>query len=82
MDGDIVGTSAPVPSGGLAEYQREHCYALIDDRYSAVKPVWIAVDATGRKDLEQRLRTAVVQRLIDAATVVRCNWRSHRRTLK
>lgn len=67
-------------SGGtLTEYQRQIVYRVVDQRYNNCKPVWLTINATGRAGLCEMLGAAVVDRLLDGAVVVECNWESYRK---
>jgi len=76
----VLAVSDPVPPvGGLTNYQAGMLYAVIDERYSACRPTWVTLNASGREDAATRLTEPILDRLKDQAVVVRCDWASYRR---
>jgi len=76
----VLAVSDPVPPvGGLTNYQASMLYAVIDERYSACRPTWVTLNASGRDDAAARLTEPILDRLKDQAVVVRCDWTSYRK---
>jgi len=79
----VLVLSDPVPPHvEPSNYERSILYAVIDRRYSALRPTWISLNAASRQDAEGRLGLAVADRLRDGALSLACNWPSWRRPLK
>ncbi len=76
----ILWISDPLPpSGGLTEFQQSQLFALIDRRYSDMKPTWISMNVAGGSEAEIRMGAQVVDRLKHDALVLHCNWESYRK---
>lgn len=76
----ILWISDPLPpSGGLTEFQQSQLFALIDRRYSDMKPTWISMNVSGGSEAEMRMGAQVVDRLKHDALVLHCNWESYRK---
>jgi len=80
----ILGMSDPVPPKGaeLTAFQQSTLLRIVDARYRRQKPTWVTANITGREDGEKRICGPVVDRLIDGAVVVPCNWPSRRGPVK
>ena len=63
----------------LSDYQREIVYRIIDHRYNNRKATWISANVSGREAFEKATSPQIVDRLIDGAVYVPCNWPSYRK---
>lgn len=80
---DILAISDPLPPfGSLTEFQATMLFRVIDARYSRRKPLWVTVNVANRAEFEERMGAQLVDRLIDGALVVFCNWPSYREVRK
>lgn len=80
---DILAISDPLPPFGvLTEFQATMLFRIIDARYSRRKPIWVTVNVANRAEFEQRMGAQLVDRLIDGALVMFCNWASFRQVRK
>lgn len=66
----------------LTDFQRQVIYRIVDQRYCHNRPTWLTANAQDRKQLEQTLGAAIVDRLLDGSLVVPCDWPSFRKTAK
>ena len=79
---DVLALSDPLPPhGDLSSYQGQMLLRVIDRRYRRMKSTWVTMNVADRKEAEQRMGPALVDRLRDAALAIHCNWESHRRGL-
>jgi len=77
----ILAISDPVVcQGSLTDYQANAFYQIIDARYNSRRPTWLTVNTAGRKDLDEALGAPIVDRLIDGALTIGCNWSSYRKS--
>ncbi len=67
------------PTGTLTEYQQQTLFRVLDDRYSNLKPTWLTINVSGRKELDERVGAATADRMIDGALCIYCNWPSNRK---
>ena len=80
MRADVLTISNPVPpNGSLKEHQRNVLYRLIDERYSHYRPIWLTVNAASPRELDERMGTQLVDRILHDAVAVNCYWPSYRR---
>lgn len=80
---DILVLSDPMPiSGELTQYQRTCLYAIIDQRYNDQQPVWCSINAAGRAEADERIGAAIVDRLVDGALSLVCDWPSYRKAAR
>ncbi len=63
----------------LTDFQREVLYDIVDSRYSNARPIWLSANVVSRKALEEATSVQIVDRLIDDAVYVSCNWPSYRK---
>jgi len=76
----ILAISDPIPPAGtLTPFVAERLFGVIDARYSARKSTWVTCNVAGRSELEQAVGVQTVDRLIDGALVVTCDWPSYRK---
>lgn len=76
----VLVISDPVPPAGtLTEYQAGQLLRLVDWRYRYLRPTWVSLNVSGRKEADERLGVAVADRLRDGALCLACNWPSYRR---
>jgi DNA replication protein DnaC len=72
--------SDPCESGQeLTKWEQSTLLELIDCRYNNLRPTWVTINCTSRQQMQQMLGAAIVDRLLDGATVIGCNWTSHRK---
>jgi DNA replication protein DnaC len=72
--------SDPCESGQeLTKWEQSTMLELIDSRYNNLRPTWVTINCNGKQQLEQMLGAAIVDRLVDGATIIGCNWPSHRK---
>lgn len=67
-----------LPGGALSQHQSELLYEIIDQRYRHRKPTWLSANVAGQKQLSESIGAPHVDRLIDGAITIRCDWESHR----
>jgi DNA replication protein DnaC len=76
----IFWTSDPLPpSGVLSEYQQRLLFAVIDERYSNMRPTWTTLNVAGGAEAEERMGAQNVDRLCHGSLVVSCDWPSYRK---
>ena len=79
LDCDILVVSDPKPIiGALTGYQAAVLYGIVDERYSRRRPIWSSINAASRADAEAAIGTPIVDRLIDGAELLTCNWPIYR----
>jgi DNA replication protein DnaC len=75
----ILAMSDPVLEGtDQTDWQMSELFAIVDGRYSAMRPTWISVNASDEKGLEELLPAQVYDRLRDNATILYMKWPSFR----
>jgi DNA replication protein DnaC len=80
---DVLVLCDPVPPRGtLTPYQSAQLYRLVDRRYRDRRAIWCSINAANSVEADERIGPAIVDRLLHAALVVRCNWPSFRRPLR
>ena len=67
------------PGNKLTDYQASITYQVIDARYSDRKPTWLTLNVATRAEMEAGLGAAIVDRVVDGALVLACNWPSYRK---
>jgi len=79
----VLVLSDPIaPHSEVSQYDRSVLYAIIDQRYSKMRPVWLSINASSRAEAEQRLGVAIVDRLRHGALSLACDWPSYRGKLR
>jgi DNA replication protein DnaC len=77
---DVLAISDPVIAGGdLSKFETDKLYEVIDRRYSDRPPTWFTINVANRDKMITSLGAAIVDRLIDGAVTIRCDWPSHRK---
>jgi DNA replication protein DnaC len=77
---DVLLLSDPVPPGGtLTAFQAEGLYRIVDARYRAKRAIWSTINVSSGAEADQRVGSAIVDRLRDGALCLPCNWPSYRR---
>lgn len=77
---DVLYLSDPLPpSGALTEYQAGFLFRVLDRRYSRNKPLWVTLNVSGRRELDDRFGSQLADRLVDGALCLHCAWPSYRR---
>ncbi len=64
----------------LSRYQQEKFGGIVDTRYNHLRPTWITLNATDRKEADELLGEALVDRLCHEAVSIWCNWPSYRKS--
>ena len=67
------------PGGKLTDFQAAIVYQVVDSRYNHIKPTWLTLNVATRCEMEAGLGSAIVDRLIDGALILQCNWPSYRK---
>ncbi len=65
--------------GSLTDYQQSTIYRIADRRYNSGLPVVLTINAIDREEMDRMLSPPVVDRMIDGAILVKCDWPSYRR---
>lgn len=76
---DVLIISDPMPvMGGLKEFQAAKLYEIIDARYNNRRAVWASINAHDRAEADSRIGQAIMDRLVDGAITLTCDWASFR----
>jgi DNA replication protein DnaC len=76
----ILYVSDPIPPvGALTSFQASTLFAIIDGRYREGKATWASMNVADGEEAEQRLGTAIADRLRDGAVSLNCCWPSFRK---
>lgn len=71
--------SDPLPlTGELTQHQSSQLWRVIDRRYRDMKPTVVTMNVASRKEAEERMGAALVDRLAHGALALFCNWESYR----
>jgi DNA replication protein DnaC len=77
---DWLVVSDPVPPvGNLTQHQATMLYRVVNARYSDGKPTIVTVNVAGDEEADERMGTAVWDRLCHDAWKVHCRWGSFRK---
>jgi DNA replication protein DnaC len=80
VSADVLVISDPLPpSGSLTDYQASMIYCVLDARYRDCKATWASMNVTSRKEADNRIGVASVDRLRHGALCLACNWPSYRK---
>ena len=80
ISADLLVISDPLPpSGSLTDYQASMIYCVLDSRYRDCKATWCSMNVTSRKEADNRIGVAIVDRLRHGALCLACNWPSYRK---
>ncbi len=80
LSADVLVISDPLPpSGSLTDYQAGMIYRVLDARYRDCKATWASMNVTSRKEADNRIGVAIVDRLRHGALCLACNWPSYRK---
>lgn len=80
MRADVLAISDPsAQAAPLTEYQAATLYRIVDERYNRQRPIWLTANVASRRELEELLSVPIVDRLIDSAIVLGCDWPSYRK---
>lgn len=75
----VLAISDPLPPiGDVSTFQRSLLLRAIDKRYRCGKPTWITMNVSNRAEAEKRLGVQLLDRLLDGALSLVCNWPSYR----
>jgi DNA replication protein DnaC len=78
---DVLVLSDPIPPHAEpSNYERSILYAIVDRRYSHLRPIWMSANVASRQQADERLGHAVADRLRHGALVLGCWWPSYRRS--
>ena len=76
----VFAISDPCPAvGSLTPYQSDALYQILDHRYNRCKVVWATINAQNRADADERIGAKLVDRLVDGAVSLACDWPSYRK---
>ena len=77
---DVLVLSDPLPAvGGLTPYQAATLYAIIDERYNNRRAMWVSLNAKSRQEANERIGGAIIDRLLQDALSLLCDWESFRK---
>ena len=80
ISADVLVISDPLPpSGSLTDYQASMIYCVLDARYRDCKATWCSMNVTSRKEADNRIGVAIVERMRHGALCLACNWPSYRK---
>lgn len=87
---DVWLISDPVPpvtghersQGSVTEFQAGTLLQVIDERYRAMKPTWATLNVASGEEMNSRLSSPVADRLRHGATLIVCDWATHRTVAK
>lgn len=80
---DILAISDPVPpKGNASDYAAHMLYQIVDGRYRSMKSVWVTANVASSEEAKAALSAPILDRLIDNAFVLFCNWPSYRQSRK
>ncbi len=80
QEAHVFAISDPCPVlGSLSQYQGETLYQVLDHRYNHGRAVWATINAANRADADERLGAKLVDRLVDGAVSLACDWPSYRK---
>lgn len=75
----VLIVSDPCESGHrLTKTQTDLLQSIIDHRYSSSRATWISTNAESREHLDTMIGPAMVDRLVDGATIIATEWPSYR----
>jgi DNA replication protein DnaC len=75
----ILVLSDPLPPvGALTQFQASTLLRIIDRRYSACQPTWCSLNVTSGGEADERMGSALVDRLRHGALSYFCDWPSFR----
>lgn len=80
---ELLVISDPIPPGHnpkLSDWESSMFWKVIDERYRQLKPTWVTLNVTDRKDACARVGAATIDRLAEGACCVHMNWESYRTT--
>jgi DNA replication protein DnaC len=79
---DVFALSDPTwEQSQLERFQRAKLMEIIDGRYNALKPTWVTLNVDDRKQASKLIGNAIVDRLVDGALSLECNWPSYRKSV-
>lgn len=79
---DLLTISDPLPiTGQLTSYQMSQLWRVLDRRYRACRPTIITLNVADRNEADERMGAPTVDRMIDGAMTIHCNWPSYRQPL-
>lgn len=76
---DILILSDPLPPlGDLTAFQSQMLLDIVDRRNVNMKPTWTTINVADQVEADRRLGAPIVDRLMQDALVLTCNWPSYR----
>jgi len=63
----------------LSKTEQQIFYNIVDQRYSARRPIWITANIATREQFGKLVGPHVAERLLQSATVLVCSWPSFRK---
>jgi DNA replication protein DnaC len=79
----VLGISDPVyPTGELGDWDKRVLARLLDQRYRALRPTWLTMNATDEADAKGKLTSLIWDRFQEDALIVPCFWQSFRQRRK
>lgn len=64
------------------DYYADWLYRIVDYRYRAKKSLWITINASSGKEIAARIGDRTWDRIQHEATIIRTDWRTHRKASK
>lgn len=76
---DVLAISDPIPPfGALTGFQASMLFRIVDARYSHCKPTWLTINVANFSEANERLGASLVDRILQGALILHCNWPSYR----
>lgn len=80
---DLLALSDPEGNREKAtEYYADWLYRIVDYRYRLRKSIWITINASTGKEIADRVGERTWDRIQHNATIIRTNWKTHRKALR
>lgn len=80
---DLLALSDPEGNREKAtEYYADWLYRIVDYRYRLNKSIWITINATTGREIAERVGERTWDRIQHNATIIRTNWKTHRKALR
>lgn len=76
----VTAISDPALSGApLKFYAADRIYQIFNSCYESRMPLWVTINASGRKEMNELLGPAATDRMLDGAVAIHCDWPSFRK---
>jgi DNA replication protein DnaC len=80
---DLLALSDPEGNREKAtEYYADWLYRIVDYRYRLQKSIWITINASTGREIAERIGERTWDRIQHNATIIRTNWKTHRKALR